>query len=128
MSKKDNHISKPALDSLHKIWKFRKLEPVHGSNGGMGSIENYDLWDLTKKAILSYTTKDPAGVTHSVRYKIVNSAIVLQFPNNENNVDVQFKISELTSNRLKVILHVTYMKEVIKDEDLIELVFEAEGK
>lgn len=85
--------------------------------------------DLTKKDTLSYTIKDSAGVTHSIKYKMINNAIVLQFPNNENNIAFQFKISELATDKLKLILHVIYTKkEVTKDEDIIVLVFEAAGK
>ncbi len=95
----------------------------------MGSLENYDLWDLTKEDTLSYTIKDSIGVAHSVGYKIVNNATVLQFPDNENNVAVQFKISKLTADELKLILLISYTYEgKIKDEDVIILVFEVENK
>ena len=101
-------------DSLHKVWKFKTAELVKDPSGALRTvnIENYDIWDLTKKDVLTYSIKDSVGVTHSIAYKMSNNAMVLQFPNNENNAVVQFKISELTSNRLKVILHVTY---TIKD-------------
>ena len=89
------------------------------------AIDNYDLWDLTKKDTLSYSIKDSIGVIHSIGYKMINNALVLQFPDKKNNVAVQFKIAELTADKLKVILHVTYtMKEAIKDEDIIALIFE----
>lgn len=71
--------------------------------------------------------KDSLTVVRSIPYKIINKAIVLQFPDNKNNVEVRFKISELTSDMLKLILHETYtIKEKMKDEDIVELIFEAQ--
>lgn len=129
MPKNINGVNKTAPDSLHKVWKFKTLEPVPGSKGGMGSIEDYDLWDLTKMDTLSYTTKDSVGIFHSKRYKIINNAIVPQLPNNEGNNNFQFRISKLTGNLLKLILNITYnVNGVVKNEDVIILVFEAVNK
>src|SRR5476649_891312 len=109
-----------AVDSFHKIWKFIKVEPIKDIGGDMITVENYDLWDLKKKDTLSYTLKDSVGVIHSISYKLINNAIVLQSPNKESNVAVQYKIAELTSDTLKLILHVTYKeKEKTKEQDLI---------
>lgn len=121
--------NKPDLDSLFKVWKFKTLEPASGNKGGMGSIEDYDLWDLTKKDTLSYSTKDSVGVFHSRKYKIINNAIVPQLSNNEGNNNFRFKISELTANSMRLILNVIYtLNKVVKDEDVIVLVFEAANK
>ena len=138
MPHRENRTNKSTLDSLHKIWKFKTVELIEDPSGAMRTvnIENYELWDLTKKDTLTYSLKDSIGVSHSVRYKIVDNAMVLQFPNNENNMVVQFKIADLTSDRLKVILHVTYtikdptytLKNKNRDDDLIELIFEAKYK
>ena len=126
MSKSDS-TKKSAQGSLYKIWKFKKIELIKDPTGRLSSVatENYDLWDLTKKDTLIYSIKDSAGVTHSASYKIVDNAIVLQFPNNENNTLVKFKISELTANKLKLTLHVTYFYEgKSRDKDIFELFFD----
>lgn len=118
-------------DSIYKVWKFKTVKPVKDSSGVLkeGSIKNYDLWDLTKKGTLSYTVTDSPGTIHSVPYQMINNAIVLQLPNNENNLAVRFKITELTSDKLKLIVHVTYtIKGKTRDEDIIELIFEAKDK
>lgn len=127
MPKKTPQVKTISIDSIHKIWKLRKVELMKDPNGTLRTvaIDNYDLWDLTKKDTLSYSIKDSIGVIHSIGYKMINNALVLQFPDKKNNVAVQFKIAELTADKLKVILHVTYtMKEAIKDEDIIALIFE----
>jgi hypothetical protein len=60
------------------------------------------------------------GVIHSIKYKMVNNAIVLPLPNHKNNTDVQFKISKLTADELKLFPYITYTYESkIKDEDVI---------
>jgi len=126
MSKSDT-TNKFKQYSLHKIWKFKNVELIKDPTGALSSvaIDNYDLWDLTKKDTLIYSIKDSVGITHSIAYKIVNNAIVLQFPNNGNNILVKFKISELTADKLKLTFHVTYFsKGKNKDEDILELFFD----
>jgi len=135
MSKNDLHITNANQDSIYKIWKFKNAELVKDTSSVLKTvdIEKYDLWDLTKKGTLSYTVTDSPGVTHSQPYKLLKNAIVFQFPNSENKFVVKFKITKLTSEELILILHVTYTivdktyagKEKNRDEDLLELSFEA---
>jgi len=139
----NNHINlKTSLqDSIYKLWKFKKVEPPQNYGGGMVSIDKYDLWDLTKKGILSYSLVDSPAVFHAIPYKLINNAIVLQIPDKQSKADdvqsktgyvqfktgdVQYKIKELTSTELKLIIHVTFNDQgKIQDFDMIELVFEA---
>lgn len=89
------------------------------------SIENYDLWDLTKRDTLKYTLKDSLNVTHSIPYRIVDNGILLQLPKNEQNIVLLFKIAELNADELKLVMHVTYtQKGKTKSEDIVKLIFE----
>lgn len=117
-------------DSIYKIWKLKTLEPAPNFKGGnMVAVEKYDLYDLTKKGTLRYTVADPAGVFHSQQYKLIDNAIVFQFPNSVNNFVIQFKIAELSSDELKLIMHMTYNdKGKLLDEDFVQLVFETKDK
>lgn len=119
-------------DSIYRMWKFKKIEIPPNYNIGMASIENYDTFDLRKKGVLSYSLADSPTVFHEVAYKLINNAIVLQFPdkkagvNVEYKIDVQYRIKEQTSTTLKLIMHITDSeKGEIKDFDVVELDFEA---
>jgi hypothetical protein len=138
----NNHIHSrnSVQDSIYRIWKFKKIEIPKSYGSGMGTIDKYDTWDLTKPGILSYTLAD-SGVFHTMPYKIINNAIVLQFPDKPNNTEdvhsktsfvqlktgnVQYKIEELTTTELKLIMHLTFDdKGKIHDFDLVQLDFEA---
>jgi hypothetical protein len=113
-------------DSIYRLWKFKKIELPQNFGGAMG-IDKYDLWDLRQKDVLNYSVTDSPGVFHAIPYKMINKAIVLQFPDKQNNVDVQFKIKELTATTLKVIMHVRFNQEgKILDKDVVQLDFKVE--
>ena len=111
--------------SIYRLWKFKKFELPPGFGAGMGSIENYDLWDLRKKDVLSYSVADSPGVFHPIPYALINNAIVLKFPDKKDNADVQFKIKELTDKTLKVIIHIKFIEDgKMQDLDLIQMDFD----
>jgi hypothetical protein len=137
------HSDTSAQDSIYRIWKFKKMEMPQDFKGGMG-IDKYDTWDLTKKNVLSYSVADSPTVVHSISYKLINNAIVLQLPDKQNNADeaqsktgyiqfktgdIQYKIKELTSTELKLIMHVKFNYEgKMHEADFVELDFEAKNK
>jgi len=141
MRSSDAHKSNFTSDSIYKVWKFKKIEIPKSYQGGMGIIDNYDTWDLTKSGILSYNLVESPKVFHAASYKIIDNAIVLQFPDKPDNADdvpsktdyvqfktgdVLYKIKELTSTELKLIMHLTFNHEgKAHDFDLVQLDFEA---
>ncbi|HEY4195822.1 MAG TPA: hypothetical protein VGM63_09830, partial [Mucilaginibacter sp.] len=61
--------------------------------------------------------------------KIINNTLLLKVPDNEQNLAVRFKITELTDVELKLTMHVTCtIKGKTIDEDIIGLVFESNSK
>jgi len=120
------HSVNSARDSIYRIWKFNKVEILQNFDSGMFAIDKYNTWDLTKGGVLRYDVADSLRAFHEVPYKLIDNAIVLQFPDKKADYDVRYKIKELTSTTLKVIMHITFNDEgKIHDLDLVELDFEA---
>jgi len=126
MQKSNIHSDTSVQDSIYKIWKFKKVEILQNFGGGMFAIDKYNTWDLTKGGVLRYDVADSIGAFHEIPYKLIDNAIVLQLPDKTGYVDFRYKIKELTSTKLKVIMHIKFNDEgKIQDLDLVELDFEA---
>jgi len=134
LSKATQNTHTHPQDSIYKVWRFTGVDFVKSSGTAEFScpididMNNYDIWDLTKKGELRYSITDTPGVFHSAPYKLINNAITLQFPDKRNNI-TSFKIKQLTATTLKLIIHVTCtLGGKLVDRDVVELDFEAKNR
>ncbi|HEY4324460.1 MAG TPA: hypothetical protein VGN20_10755 [Mucilaginibacter sp.] len=93
----------------------------------MVSIEIFDVLDLTNKDTLTYSIVGSSEKKQSLPYKIIDNAIIIQ--NQSTNTHVEYRISELTTNELKLVIHATFQDKDSKkaEVDLVELTFESKN-